>query len=192
MAFHLKQQDDDTNIDIHNTGTPLRYASLDRVYSACVSSSASGSSNVMSKKVKARKLVVNHLDDPDFKLSVAKPPIVHVYSRRSSKHPHSSYFKSLLSRQTVKHEICELEDKIDVDLRVLKKRRLGSSELEKLGVDSSVLSSFNGPRLRDCRNSNKANNFNLYSASNCGSLKRKQRDSKTILSISSTTKRWVR
>ncbi|XP_031271305.1 histone-lysine N-methyltransferase ATX2-like isoform X2 [Pistacia vera] len=192
MAFHLKQQDDDTNIDIHNTGTPLRYASLDRVYSACVSSSASGSSNVMSKKVKARKLVVNHLDDSDFKLSVAKPPIVHVYSRRSSKHPHSSYFKSLLSRQTVKHEICELEDKIDVDLRVLKKRRLGSSELEKLGVDSSVLRSFNGPRLRDCRNSNKANNFNLYSASNSGSLKRKQRDSKTILSISSTTKRWVR
>lgn len=188
MAFHRKQQDDDTNIDIHNTGTPIRYASLDRVYSACVSSSASGSSNVMSKKVKARKLVVNPLDDPDF----SKPPIVHVYTRRSNKHPHSSFFKSVLWRQPVKQEICELEDKIDVDLRVLKKRRLGSSELEKLGVDSSVLSSFSGPRLRDCRNSNKTNHFNLYSSSNSGNLKRKQRHSKTILSTSPSTKRWVR
>lgn len=206
MAFpqqlHPKQhdddedQEDDTNIDIHNTGTPIRYASLDRVYSACVSATASGSSNVMSKKVKARKLLVNHFDDPDL-----KPPIVNVYSRRS-KRPlrHSSFFESLLAREAQsvlgKEGISELEEKIDDDLRVLKKRRrFGNSELVKLGVDSSVLSSFDGPRLRDCRN-NKANNINLNSGCSSGNLKRKKSDSKlnckSILSVSSTTKRWVR
>ncbi|XP_015887157.3 histone-lysine N-methyltransferase ATX2 [Ziziphus jujuba] len=68
MAFPCRNQDDDTNVDVHSAaGTPLRYVSLDHVYSStspCVS--ASGSSNVMSKKVKARKLtMVNHFDNHD-------------------------------------------------------------------------------------------------------------------------------
>lgn len=96
----------------------------------------------------------------------------------------------------MKEEIFELEDKVDDDLRVLKKRRrFGSCELVKLGVDSSVLSSLDGPRLRDCRNY-KTNNLNSNCGSNSGKLKRKERDSKlnskSILPVSSTTKRWVR
>lgn len=103
----------------------------------------------------------------------------------------------------VKHEICEFENKIvgndnhhddHHDLRVLKKRkRFGSSELVKLGIDSisSVFSSFDRPRLRDCRNNNGSSNNNKINNIN---LKRKKTDSnsKKILSVSPTAKRWVR
>ncbi|KAG8481266.1 hypothetical protein CXB51_026028 [Gossypium anomalum] len=54
MAFPEKGDEDDAD-------TPIRYVSLDRVYSSaslCVS--ATNSSNVMSKKVKARKLIVDN------------------------------------------------------------------------------------------------------------------------------------
>ncbi|KAL5781988.1 hypothetical protein ACOSP7_007017 [Xanthoceras sorbifolium] len=175
MAFpyHKSKQEDNNNnnIDIHNTGTPIRYASLDRVYTACVTG---GSSNVMSKKVKARKLSINHFDDPDLKPSLSrKPPILHVYSRSSKRPRHSSFFDSLLSHY-----------QLDDDFRVLKKRRrFGSTELLKLGVDSTVLRSFDGPRLRDCRN-NKINNTAIS--------KTKKPDCKKTSSVSSNTKRWLR
>ncbi|KAI9194260.1 hypothetical protein LWI28_004545 [Acer negundo] len=176
MAFSKPRQDGDTNIniDIHNSGTPVRYASLDRVYSACVTG---GSSNVMSKKVKARKLLANHLDDPDQKPSLSnKPPIIHVYSRSFKRPRHSSFFDSLLA----------VYEHVDDDSRVSKKRtRVGSSELVKLGVDSTVLRSFDGPRLRGCRNT-KINNTAI-------SKTKKPPDRKRIsLPVSSTTKRWLR
>ncbi|KAK2641715.1 hypothetical protein Ddye_023478 [Dipteronia dyeriana] len=176
MAFSKPRPDGDTNIniDIHNSGTPVRYASLDRVYSACVTG---GSSNVMSKKVKARKLLDNHLDDPNRKPSLSnKPPIIHVYSRSNKRPRHSSFFDSLL----VAYE------QVDDDSRVSKKRtRVGSSELVKLGVDSTVLRSFDGPRLRGCRNT-KINNTAI-------SKTKKPPDRKRISPpVSSTTKRWLR
>ncbi|KAJ9178448.1 hypothetical protein P3X46_010328 [Hevea brasiliensis] len=190
------EEGEDINVDTH-TDAPLRYVSLDRVYSAaslCVS--ASGSSNVMSKKVKARKLIVHGIDDP----RLGRPPILYVYSRRSKRPRHStptpSFFESLILRTAesvpklaVKTEICGFEDSIDNDLkRKEKKRRIGRSELVKLGVDSSVLGGVERPRLRDCRN----HNVN----SNSGTLRRKNRGSLQIsdkvLSLPASTKRWVR
>ncbi|TXG72916.1 hypothetical protein EZV62_001495 [Acer yangbiense] len=176
MAFSKPRQDGDTNIniDIHNSGTPVRYASLDRVYSACVTG---GSSNVMSKKVKARKLLANHLDDPDHKPSLSnKPPIIHVYSRSFKRPRHSSFFDSLLAAY----------EQVDDDSRVSKKRtRVGSSELVKLGVDSTVLRSFDGPRLRGCRNT-KINNTAISKTKKPPVRKRISHP------VSSTTKRWLR
>lgn len=85
-----------------------------------------------------------------------------------------------------------------------KKRRIGSSELVKLGVDSTILRSLDRPRLRDCRihnlnnsnNSNSNNNTNVDS--NNSNLRKRKRNSASsencekVLSDSPTTKRWVR
>lgn len=202
-------EEEDINIDNH-ADTPIRYVSLDRVYSAaslCVS--ASGSSNViMSKKVKARKLLVH--DDP----CVTRPPLLHVYSRRHKRPRHSpqtsSFYESLVARAgesvprvAVKSEICELEDAIKDDSTKKKKRkmRIGSSELVKLGVDSSVLRGVDGPRLRDCRNHNVNNNSNNNMGSSNGdsnnkNLRRKKLDSTQncdkVLAGPSSKKKWVR
>ncbi|GAY48864.1 hypothetical protein CUMW_114940 [Citrus unshiu] len=208
---HLEEEeedDDDDDVLHKNAGTPIRYASLDRVYSACVTATSStangGSSNVMSKKIKASR-------------KLCRPPIVNVYTRRAKRprrrQQHSSFLESLLGAReaeaervdrsfAVKDEICEFENTIVAndnhhddhhDLRVLKKRkRFGSSELVKLGIDSisSVFSSFDRPRLRDCRNNNGSSNNNKINNIN---LKRKKTDSnsKKILSVSPTAKRWV-
>lgn len=72
-----------------------------------------------------------------------------------------------------------------------KKRRFGSSELVKLGVDSSVLRSLDGPRLRDSRNRNATNSNN----SSTNSRKRKRvfsENCENVLSESPSTRRWVR
>ncbi|KAF2322266.1 hypothetical protein GH714_009861 [Hevea brasiliensis] len=159
------EEGEDINVDTH-TDAPLRYVSLDRVYSAA------------------------SLCAPD----------PYVYSRRSKRPRHStptpSFFESLILRTAesvpklaVKTEICGFEDSIDNDLkRKEKKRRIGRSELVKLGVDSSVLGGVERPRLRDCRN----HNVN----SNSGTLRRKNRGSLQIsdkvLSLPASTKRWVR
>lgn len=61
----------------------------------------------------------------------------------------------------------------------------------KLGVDSSVLRSLDGPRLRDSRNRNATNSNN----SSTNSRKRKRvfsENCETVLSESPSTKRWVR
>ncbi|KDP42889.1 hypothetical protein JCGZ_23831 [Jatropha curcas] len=186
--------EEDTNVDNH-TDAPLRYVPLDRVYSAaslCVS--ASGSCNVMSKKVKARKLLVD--DDP----CLSRPPIIHVYSRRTKRPRHSSptpsFFESLIARAAelvpkvaVKTEICQFEDSINDDLkRKEKRRRIGCSELMKLGVDSSVLGVLDRPRLRDCRNHNVNSNNRSLRGKKRGSLQ----DSDKVLSLPATGKRWVR
>lgn len=188
--------DGDEDIDVDNSAAaPLRYASLERVYSAAsVCVSANRSSNVMSKKVKARKLVVH--DDVD----VDNHQIVHVYSRRPKRLRHSpptpSFFESLIARSAelvpnvvVKTEICDLEDSMDDNSsRMPKKRRIGSSELLKLGVDSSVLGALDRPRLRDCRNNN-VNSTNVISP------KKKRRFVKNadkFLLLPPSTKRWIR
>ncbi|EEF34619.1 histone-lysine N-methyltransferase ATX2 [Ricinus communis] len=188
-------EEDDTNIDnSHTAAARLRYVSLERVYSV----SATGSSNVMSKKVKARKLVENHHHHHHNPLD--RPPIVYVYSRKRL-HKSPSFYETLVARAAelsnvvVKTEICDSEDTIGVDFepKGKKRRRIGSSELVKLGVDDSsrVLSSLDMPRLRDCRNYN-------VNSNNSGNLKRKKRnfvqnsDKDRILLLSPTTKRWVR
>ncbi|KAG6667557.1 hypothetical protein CIPAW_01G108600 [Carya illinoinensis] len=204
MAFALKHQDDDTTVDVHSAvGTPVRYLPLDHVYSATspccvsVSVSASGSSNVMSKKVKARKLIVNDYDhdlDPDRKPSSPsihrRPPLVHVYSRRPKTFRHSSFYDSVITREEA---TSEFDGKLGGRLlnNKKKKRRFGSSELVKLGVDSSVLRSLDGPRLRDSRNRNATNSNN----SSTNSRKRKRvfsENCENVLSESPSTRRWVR
>ncbi|KAJ6956317.1 histone-lysine N-methyltransferase ATX2-like [Populus alba x Populus x berolinensis] len=170
-------------------GTSIRYVSLDRVYSAA---SLCGSSNVMSKKVKARKFLPNH--NP----RVNNPPsLLYVYSRRPKRPPRPSFHDSLVSRAAepelvVKSEICEFEEEPKIELNKEKKRRrIGSNELLRLGVDSNILLGFDRPRLRDCRNN--TNNSN----SKIGNFRRKKRDSLVTNSdkfsaLPDTSKRWVR
>ncbi|KAJ6956318.1 histone-lysine N-methyltransferase ATX2-like [Populus alba x Populus x berolinensis] len=169
-------------------GTSIRYVSLDRVYSAA---SLCGSSNVMSKKVKARKFLPNH--NP----RVNNPPsLLYVYSRRPKRPPRPSFHDSLVSRAAepelvVKSEICEFEEEPKIELNKEKKRRrIGSNELLRLGVDSNILLGFDRPRLRDCRNN--TNNSN----SKIGNFRRKKRDSLVTNSdkfsaLPDTSKRWV-
>ncbi|KAJ8774382.1 hypothetical protein K2173_011631 [Erythroxylum novogranatense] len=177
--------DGDINIDGNRAGTPVKYVSLDRVYSAasrCVS--AVGSSNVMSKKVKARKLVVH--EDP----CSIKPPVLHVYSRRSKRRRDCnrslSFFESLVAR-SVKIESIDFEESIEREVKKKKEKRtrIGCTELKKLEVDSTVLMDSDRRRLRDCR----IHNVNINSSDNnknknCGNFSRKK--------VLPTSKRWVR
>ncbi|CAG7867523.1 unnamed protein product [Brassica rapa] len=126
----VPEEEEDTQI---KPELPLRYASLERVYSVSSSSSSSlccvnnTTSNAMiSSKVKAEQLPVT---TDAFELR--RPEIVRVYSRRRRRLP-------------------EEEKK--------KRRRIGNSELMKLGVDSTTLSVSTTPILRGCRvNANKQN-----------------------------------
>ncbi|KAA3480227.1 histone-lysine N-methyltransferase ATX2-like [Gossypium australe] len=176
MAFPEKGDEEDAD-------TPIRYVSLDRVYSSaslCVS--ATNSSNVMSKKVKARKLIV----DNDHPLKTHNPPVVHVYSRRL-KRPRQcvSFYDSLLEGESQKTAI-----KSEIDESLRKKRRIGSNELANLGVDSSVLCQSDRPRLRDCRNNCSVNN-NV----NSNSVKKRKHNStlnsQRGFTASATAKKWV-
>ncbi|KMT11027.1 hypothetical protein BVRB_5g112470 [Beta vulgaris subsp. vulgaris] len=156
------------DIDNHYAGTPIKFLPLCHVYSAtspCVS--ASGSSNVVSKKVRARKLTLidgclddhQHDDDEEEeKRGVGEElksepqsdsrKVIRVYSRRVKKKPVQEG-----EGIAVKAEPVEEEGFVG-DVLVgfpNKRRRVGCSELLKLGVDSSVLSRLNGPRLRESR-----------------------------------------
>lgn len=41
---------------------------------------------------------------------------------------------------------------MDAERTVLKRRRIGNNELERLGIDWNALGKIDGPRLRECRN----------------------------------------
>ncbi|KAL2934052.1 Histone-lysine N-methyltransferase ATX2 [Bienertia sinuspersici] len=173
------------DVDNHYGGTPIRFLPLHHVYSAtspCVS--ASGSSNVVSKKVRARKLTLidgclddirhvyeHHQCEDEKKVEEeerlpksephadSSPQSIRVYSRRQKKkststveNKNSLFYGSMVEKE-VKAEPIEDEGFVG-DVLVgfpNKKRRVGCSELIKLGVDSSVLSRLNGPRLRESR-----------------------------------------
>jgi hypothetical protein len=225
MALALKHRihDDDTTLD----GTPIRYLPLDHVYSATSPCrvSAGVSSNVMSKKVKARKLIANDFDlNPSSSITSStsslpnRPSVLRVYSRRPKRSRHSpsnpSFFRKLISRGTgdAGSEFEPEDSKADILLLNLnqakakkkKKRRIGSSELVKLGVDSTILRSLDRPRLRDCRihnlnnsNNNNSNNNTNVDSNNSNLRKRKRNSASSencekVLSDSPTTKRWVR
>ncbi|KAG4125993.1 hypothetical protein ERO13_D10G130300v2 [Gossypium hirsutum] len=165
MAFPEKGDEEDAD-------TPIRYVSLDRVYSsASVCVSATNSSNVMSKKVKARKLIV----DNDHPLKTHNP------------RPRQcvSFYDSLLEGESQKTAV-----KSEIDESLRKKRRIGSNELANLGVDSSVLCQSDRPRLRDCRNNCSVNN-NV----NSNSVKKRKHNStlnsQRSFTASATAKKWV-
>ncbi|KAE8718349.1 Histone-lysine N-methyltransferase ATX1 [Hibiscus syriacus] len=171
MAFPKKGDEEDAD-------TPIRYVSLERVYSAaslCVSTT--NSSNVMSKKVKARKLIVHN----DHLFKPRNPSVLHVYSRRHKRPRQCDSNDSLLQEEGEKKVV---KGEIDEPLR--KKRRIRSNELANLGIDSSVSCQPDRPRLRGCRNNGSVNN----------SVKKRNHIS-TLNSlrgfiVSSTAKRWVR
>ncbi|CAH2038811.1 unnamed protein product [Thlaspi arvense] len=176
----LEEEDNQSTVELHHdhAGIPVRYASLERVYS--VSSSASslccvstaGSHNVMSKKVNAQKLTVADAfegygcpDDFEFRPH-RRPEIVHVYSRR---------------RRRRREPFLEEEEE---EKQKQKRRRIGNGELMKLGVDSSTFSVSTTPRLRGCR-INAACSGNKRNGSS-------QRKGKVLLPASPTSKKWVR
>lgn len=81
---------------------------------------------------------------------------------------------------------------LNVNQKKKKKHRLGSSELVKLGVDSTVLRSLDRPRLRDCRIHNSSNANVDANSSNLKKRKRNLENCEKVLSDSPTTKRWIR
>ncbi|XP_057436320.1 histone H3-lysine(4) N-trimethyltransferase ATX1-like [Lotus japonicus] len=186
--------EEDTNIDIHTTrGTPIRYLPLDHLYSS--TSPCSGST--MSKKVKAhRKLepaissddistttTSSNSDDGDPPLEkpasdALKPPLIYVYYRRRKRRP---------SPTTPSRENGVSESK------VLKRRKIGTAELEKLGVDlNGVRNHLDGPRLRECRtqigNSGTGNNS---SNTKCGGGGASLENFPKLIPESRTAKKWV-
>ncbi|MED6138307.1 hypothetical protein PIB30_073073, partial [Stylosanthes scabra] len=197
-------EEDNGTIDVHTTrGATIRYLPLDHLYSA--TSPCSGSSNVMSKKVKARKLTPHFHQNDDFtaktnsnnnnnndggggeaeNVSTAssvivppndfdsnddKPPLVFVYSRRrkrgGSGSPATSFYDSVSGRVA----------RDPAERAASKKRKIGTTELEKLGVDLGALGVLDdGPRLRECRIGNNDGG---------GSVEK-------LVSESRTVKRWV-
>ena len=153
MAFSLKEEEEEVD---SGTGTPVRYLPLDRVYSTsapCVS--ASGSSNVVTKKVKARRMIadsfVDEGDGGDRKPLMAKPPVVNVYYRRRKRPRNLTPESGALVE--LKEERCESEGCEGVvgdgggdrGVGVLKKKKKRSANFEVRnlgdnlkGVGSSV------------------------------------------------------
>ncbi|KAH1156541.1 hypothetical protein GYH30_051373 [Glycine max] len=184
--------DDDATIDVHTTrGTPIRYLPLDHLYSATSPCrvTASGSSNVMSKKIKARKLTLthnNHFNNHDQKKTAPsssssltlppKPPLLFVYSRRRRKRHSPSATASF----------ADGAENDESERRLLKKRKIGSTELERLGVDlNTAIGDVDGPRLRECRN--QFGNSGAAGNAKCGSLENLPK----MLPESRNVKKWV-
>ncbi|RAL54385.1 hypothetical protein DM860_001513 [Cuscuta australis] len=199
-------EEDSVDVDL---GTPLKYVSLCDVYSAtspCVRASGS-------KKVKAsRKITTFDIPDcaakqlitpaPPKCLTMSKPPVMHVYTRRrpKRKHPELSFFSSLSSHQPsidsksdnveVKTEAEEIGDEILVNEEKSapkRRRKSGSSwELLNLGVDVNLISSdTNG--LRETRS--KTTTFNNSAVSGDNSKIKCRSNSSHKASIASKQKK---
>ncbi|XP_071704627.1 histone H3-lysine(4) N-trimethyltransferase ATX1-like [Rutidosis leptorrhynchoides] len=196
---HYKQhEEDDSQQSEHNLSNQSeidrsredRYVPLDILYSA--TSSCGGYSNVMSKKVKARKLSV--LDDQNQDLNgvvsvnstskSSKPTVVYLYSRkrRGSLNLSCSYDKFVANSKAgsavVKVEDVEFDKEDD---RVLinggcNKKRKSNNELANLGVGSV---SIDVSRLRGT--SRKRNDGNKDDDNGVGTSNRrkKNKDSKS-------------
>lgn len=196
----LEEEEEDTQIktELHDHGDiPVRYASLESVYSVSSSSSslccisAAGSH----KKVNAQK---NPMTD-SFELQPhRRPEIVHVYCRRKRRRRRrrESFVElALLQNERkdgiVKIENAELDEEEEEEKKKKqKKRRIGNAELMKLGVDSTTLSVSATPPLRGCRikavcSGNKQD----------GSSRSKRsfvKNQEKVVSASATAKKWVR
>lgn len=119
-----------------------------------------------------------------------------MYSRRDKRPRHgvqsSSFFHAVAARAQPKAvKIEEVDEEEFARLLEKKKRRkFGSSELVKLGVDSNVLRTLDGPRLRECRSNQK-----LETSRNREKLSMKKRNSSVngdkILKVAPSVKKWV-
>ncbi|KAK6242438.1 hypothetical protein SCA6_007827 [Theobroma cacao] len=167
--------------DEEDADTLICYVFLDRIYSdASLCVSATNSSNVMSKKVKARKLIIDNYHHHH--LNPHNPLFLHVYARCPKQSLQCvSFYDSLLEDES------ETMVKSEIDDCLRKKRRVGKSVLAKLWVDSSVLSELDLPRLRDSKNNNSVNNI---------FVKKRRHNSTSNLQLgftgSASAKKWVR
>ncbi|GAB4858033.1 Mn(2+) transporter atx2 [Ancistrocladus abbreviatus] len=175
----LKPRTDD--IDHYHNGTPIKFLPLHHVYSA--TSPCSGSSNVLSKKIKARKFpMIDCFEEEGLEAknqAFSAPPVIKVYSRRPKTHGKVSVLDSLVEKVEVGLKRTVKVEPVDEDFSTpgnnvvglpKKRRRIGSSELVKLGVCTSVVcDSIVGPRLRESRNHQ---NHVVNKNSSSGKLKR--------------------
>lgn len=120
-----------------------------------------------------------------------------MYSRRDKRPRHgvqsSSFFDAVAARaqpKAVKIEEVDEEEFERLLEKKKKKRKFGSSELVKLGVDSNVLRTLDGPRLRECRSNQK-----LEASRNREKLSMKKRNSSVngdkFLKVAPSVKKWV-
>ncbi|XP_010457683.1 PREDICTED: histone-lysine N-methyltransferase ATX2-like isoform X2 [Camelina sativa] len=214
-----EEEEEDTQIKIElnddhhhaESDLPVRYASLESVYSVSSSSSslcrisaptASSSHN----RINPHKQQFSHADGFELR-SHRRPDIVHVYCRRKrrSRKRRESFVELAISQNEgverkggiVKTETTELDDDDDEEVEKEKKkkpkpkrRRVGNGELMNLGVDSTTLSISDTPGLRGCRikavcSGSKQN----------GSSRRKKsfvKNQEKVLTASATAKKWVR
>ncbi|KAL5703167.1 hypothetical protein ACHQM5_028294 [Ranunculus cassubicifolius] len=155
--------------DDSGTGTPVRYLPLDHVYSStatCIS--ASGSSNVMSKKIKACKRSDLPRDNHDDFVVTKK--FVHVYSRRRRKLglQQLSESESRTENNSGGFEvICNEIGGSNNNNNKKKRISSGNSELVNLGIHSSFGNGVdcNGSRGRRFRSTRKV--FNQNSTNDC-------------------------
>ncbi|XP_076937993.1 histone-lysine N-methyltransferase ATX2-like [Bidens hawaiensis] len=161
-----------------------RYVPLDIVYSA-----TSPCTNVMSKKVKAKKDVVLSLDLP-------KPPVVYFYTRNPRFNCTSGYDTFVSNLKAVDAVQVKVEDEEFDEVRVSNKKRKMSQEVVKLGLASA-----SRPRAGLCRR--KPNNSvgssgrrrkNVSKKKNADEMVVTDMDNvgKSSTAAASRTKRWVR
>lgn len=150
----FEEDEEEEELRYTDTGTPIRLLPLDHVYSASApcTITASGSSNVMSKKVKARKLTDDsylHLNftDLDDKNKSTKSkqkqsqfqlqPFQFVYTRRPK--------KIKINESDPLMELANVEELaiVSTDSRVnnknKKRKPIGDMELASLGIDPTVV-----------------------------------------------------
>ncbi|PIA29871.1 hypothetical protein AQUCO_05800150v1 [Aquilegia coerulea] len=147
-----------------DTGTPIRYFSLDRVYSTSIP--CSGSSNVMSKKVKARKLIDDDVvEDSSTEKKQISSPVLRVYTRRNKKprcvvNCKPEFFDSDSQLESNCDDLKvnrahELENGVESGeistISPTKMRSSGNTELGRLGIDSSFSNVLTSSRKRERR-----------------------------------------
>ncbi|XP_047321506.1 histone-lysine N-methyltransferase ATX2-like [Impatiens glandulifera] len=138
----LQQEDAEQTGEEREEETPKRYVPLRDLYST--TTACGKSSNVVSKKVKVRKLndnCHNQFDDRDQLDDVmwSRPPVVHVYCRRPKMTPvDAAAFVTVKEevKEIVEEGNCREEDVVNGSGRLTRKRKLGlreSTEQVKLG-----------------------------------------------------------
>ncbi|KAL8136520.1 hypothetical protein V2J09_002521 [Rumex salicifolius] len=156
---------EDNDLDCNNNGTPLKFLPLQHVYSTtapCVG----GSSSVVCKKVRARRLAMvseDCLGDPCAPEQQQTPVVVFV--RRGKGSSKASFFDFLVEKfepPLKKRALSEVkQEPIGQDFdapSVLqhKKRRVRAGEVAKLGIHSNGFCSPKGPKLREACNGRNA------------------------------------
>ncbi|KAK9053481.1 hypothetical protein SSX86_030115 [Deinandra increscens subsp. villosa] len=192
MAFsshpNKRREDDEEESRREEQNREARYVPLDIVYSA--TSPCSGYSNVMSKKVKARKYPPLSTDDAD-----PKPPVIHFYTRsRRRRRQYSGGYDTFLSNLKalpvlqVKVEDVEFDGMVGslgVFINEKKKRKTSQELVNLVSLDDT-------PRLRGSSHKPNNDNNNISSTSRSRSRGRCNNTIKKSTTAASRTKRWVR